>query len=364
MNAELSYCNDCEIVFGRLRKLYEQQAQDIICARMNVPLTALKKFALANEEGFCEYPDIYVRIKFWDAYLKERAVVKDDSVPSVQLKEMDQGLYGGLFGGDIRFLCDPTTGLISSMVYPLLQNLSEFESLVFTTDENKWYNRYIRQLKVFVEGSRGKFGISHLIAINGFNFLFELVGGTKAYIAAEETPELVKKSFTLAYQVNMSVQNTFFEQAPLVAGGTCSNFAQWLPGRVISESIDPFHMASTDYFEKWGRDTVEKIFSVFDGGIIHIHGNGRHLFEAAATIKGLKAVYLGDDRNYPPAFEIIREAKKKMKDIPFICLADFAAFEQALKKHQLVGGVFYNVTNVPDIDTANRCMELVRNYRV
>ncbi len=27
------------------------------------------------------------------------------------------------------------------------------------------------------------------------------------------------------------------------------------------------------------------------------------------------------------------------------------------------GGVFYRVTNVPDSDAANRCMDLVREYR-
>ena len=66
-----------------------------------------------------------------------------------------------------------------------------------------------------------------------------------------------------------------------------SNFAQWVPGRIVSESIDPYHMTSVDYFEQWGREPAERILRHFDGGVIHIHGNGRHLLEAAATLQGL-----------------------------------------------------------------------------
>ena len=34
------------------------------------------------------------------------------------LSELDQGLYGGLLGGDVRFLAHPENGWISSMVPP------------------------------------------------------------------------------------------------------------------------------------------------------------------------------------------------------------------------------------------------------
>ena len=43
-------------------------------------------------------------------------------------------------------------------------------------------------------------------------------------------------------------------------------------------------MTSVAYFEQWGREPAERILGAFDGGVIHIHGNGRHLLEAAATL--------------------------------------------------------------------------------
>lgn len=358
----LSYCHNAKQALSRLKKLYANRSQEIVCAKMQVPSKTLAEFARVHSEGFCEYPNIQERSAFWDTYLAERETIRDDAVPSAPLKEMDQGLYGGLFGGDVRFLCDPATGHISSMVYPVLKDLAEIDNLVFRTD-CRWYKRYVDQLDVFTNNSKDKYGISHLIAINGLNFVFELIGATAAYIAVEENPELVQKAFQLAYKVNLQVQKTFFEKVPSVFSGTCSNFLQWLPGRIVSESLDPFHMTSVDYFEKWGREPVEKLFSKFDGGIVHIHGNGRHLLEAVSVIKGLKAICLGDDKGYPPAFEILADIRKKVGNTPLVCTVEFPQFEKAMKEHCLTGGVFYNVIGVPDNNTANICMDSVRHYR-
>jgi hypothetical protein len=362
MSFPLSYCPNGEQILNRLRHLYEQRSQQIVLAKMNTPSRALEAFAAKNPAGFCQYPDIQQRVEFWDAYTRERTNIYDDSIPTAYLSEMDQGLYGGLLGGEVRFLCDISTGWISSMVPPVLSDWSQFDKLSFST-EHKWFRRYQEQLKTFVEKSRGKFGISHFILINGLNFVFELVGATQTYMDLEERPEMIHKAIDLAHKINLNVQRTFFEMVPLLSGGTCSNFAQWLPGKIISESIDPFHMTSVDYFEKWGRGPVEKIFAQFDGGVIHIHANGRHLLKAASTLKGLKAIYLGDDTGFAPAFEVLPDLKAQVNDTPVVCSVSFPDFDRAIKEHRLTGGVFYNVTDVPDTDTANKCMDLLRNYR-
>ncbi len=330
---------------------------------MNVPNRALAEFAEKHPAGFCGYPDLQERLAFWDAYTREHMPVRDDSIPSSYLTEMDQGLYGGLFGGDVRFLSDPQMGWISSMVPPILNDWSEFDKRMLFRTDHEWYQRYLNQLELFVRGSQGKYGISHFILINGLNFVFELVGATQTYLDLDQRPEMIRRAVDLAYEVNLRIHKTFFEKVPLVEGGTCSIYAQWIPGQIVSESVDPFHMTSVDYFEKWGREPVEKIYSQFDGGAIHIHGNGRHLLEAVSTLKGLKVIYLGDDKGYPPAFDVLDELKRRVGDMPIICLVKFPEFSQALEQHSLVGSVFYDVLDVPDVDTANRCMDLVREYR-
>jgi len=360
MYNSLNYCFDTQLVLGRLEKLYSQRSP-IICAKMNVPNRALEEFKKNHKEGFCDYPDIQERVKFWDSFTRERLSVHDDSIPGVPLKEMDQGLYGGLFGGDVRFLCDTSRGMFSSMVYPVIKDLSEVDGLCL--DEScMWFQRYTSQIEAFLVGGKGNFSINHLMSINGLNFVFELIGATATYMACEEQPELVKRAIELAFEVNLKIQKTFFEKVPLLNNGTCSCFAQWLPGRIVSESVDPFHMTSVDYFEKWGRSSVERLFCEFDGGIIHIHGNGRHLFKAASSIKGLKAIFLGDDTGYPLSFDILDEIREQVGDMPLICLVDFHKFNQKLKEKKLLPTVFYNVLNVPNVDEANRCMDVVRNY--
>ena len=78
---------------------------------------------------------------------------------------------------------------------------------------------------------------------------------------------MLKRVIDFAFEVNVLIQDTFFDAGVLLNGGTCSNMFQWVPGKIVSESVDPFHMTSVDDFEKWGREPMERIFDYFDGGI-------------------------------------------------------------------------------------------------
>ena len=362
MGFPLAYCPHGFEVMARLRRLYEDRAQDLVCACMAWPCAALRDFAAGHERGFCAAPDLAERAAFWDAYCRERAAVHDDSIPCAYLSEMDQGLYGGMLGGKVQFMCDPDTGWISSMVSPLIEDWPEFEALRFDRG-CEWFQRYVAQLGAFAHAGRGKFGVSHLILIDSLNFVFELFGATRTYLELVENPSMVKRAIDFAFGLNLAVHRTFFEKAPLLEGGTCSNMAQWLPGRVISESVDPFHMTSVEYFEQWGREPLERITGEFDGGATHIHGNGRHLLEAVAAVDGLRVICLGDDKGYVPSFEILPEIRDRVGDMPLIVNVPFEDFQHALTRGELVRGVMYMVKGAPDVDEANRCMDRVRAYR-
>ena len=116
----IAYKANVEDVLVRLRSLYERRAPDRVFAAFQVPSPTLAEFGEQHLEGFCDYPDPAVRVEFWDRLLRERTSVEDDSVPCAYLSEFDQGLYGGLLGGDVQFMCDPGKGWISSMVTPFL----------------------------------------------------------------------------------------------------------------------------------------------------------------------------------------------------------------------------------------------------
>ena len=363
MDCSLLYCPDLAARLERLRTLYTERPQDQILAHMEVETQALRKFAATYALGYTECPDLAQRAAFWDELLAERAAIHDDSIPSAYLSEMDQGLYGGLVGGKVQFMAHPENGWISSMVPPILEDWEDFPKLTID-HQSPWHQFYLQELKVFGAASQGKFGISHFILIDGLNFVFELFGATQTYLELVDRPEKVCEAIEFAYRLNVDVQRTFFQHAPLLAGGTCSNMVEWLPGRIVSESVDPFHMTSVEYFEKWGREPAERMLAAFDGGVLHIHGNGRHLLEAVSTLRGLQAVFLADDLHIPPAFSVLGKLRRRLGDLPVVVKAEFAEFVAALASHQLEGGVLYKVQKVPDVVTANRTMDQVRGYRV
>jgi hypothetical protein len=363
MPQRLDYKQNLAETLERLRRLYAREAQDEIFATFEIPSEAIERFADAYPQGYCEYPETQERTAFWDAYLGERAALEDDSMPSAYLSELDQGLYGGMFGGDVQFMSHPEIGWVSSMVAPLLDDWSEFVDLQFDR-EHPWYQRFLEQTRAFVEAAEGKWGISHFILIDGLNFAFELVGATDTYMSLELQPEMARQAIELAYQVNVAVHKDFFDIVGTFEGGTFSNMTEWIPGQIISESVDPFHMTSVDYFEEWGRKPIERIFADFDGGGVHIHGNGRHLLEAVASLQGLKAMSLNDDRGFPLVFDILPDLQARTGDMPLVVDTEFAPFAEALERHTLCGGVLYHIEDCPEADAANRCMEQVRAYRV
>jgi len=352
----LAYKPNADSVVSRLRTFYERRTPEGLCAAFSIPHPSLQEFKRTHADGPCGYPDPSERIAFWDGYLSEWSRLEDDSIPCAYLSEFDQGLYGGVLGSEVRFTCDATTGWISSMVFPLLESWDEFARLSFTPN-NMWFQRYERQLDRFEEGARGKFGISHLILINGLNFVFELVGATKTYMDLLDHPDQIRKAMELGYTVNLAIQQSFFSHIPLLAGGTCAFGAQWLPGRIISESVDPFHLTSVEYFEEWGRPLLERTFAQFDGGITHLHGNGRHLLEAVCRVKGLKALVLGDDKGYPPAIEALPDLRRRAGDTPLILAVEYPEFRRRLDAGQLTGGALYLVQNTPSAAIANQCMD-------
>ena len=358
----LAYKPGLAQTLDRLRSLYSRRAGDRIFAKMLIPSPALGRFEAEHEEGYCDYPAPEERIAFWDSLLAESAAVEDDSVPAAYLSELDQGLYGGLVGGEVRFLCDPKMGRISSMVPPVLKDWAELEGLRIDED-HPWFKRYLAQLELFVERAGGKFGVSHFILIDALNFIFELFGATETYLSLTDRPEMVRRGIDFAFELNTLVQDVFFDRVGLCCGGTCSNKAQWVPGRIVSESVDPFHMTSVADFERWGREPVERILDRYDGGVLHIHGNGRHLLEAVCSVRGLKVIEMGDDLGFVPAIEIVDELRARAGDVPLTVRADYPSFAERLDRHALPGGIIYVVRDVPDAATANRCMERVRAYR-
>ena len=320
-----------------------RKAQDRIFATLILPSEAMKDFQPKYAGDFdTQYPDPDERVAFWDRHLCPRREVADDSIPAAYPSEFDQGLYGGLLGGDVRFLAMSDdgyvgSGWISSMVPPLLKDWSEFRSLSFDSD-NIWFARYKRQLRLMSDAARGKFGISHLVVVDSLNFVFELVGATNTYLSLFEAPEMVREAIDLAYDLNLSVHNTFFEIVGTLTGGTCSWVVPWIPGRIICESLDPFHMTSVKDFEKWGREPLERLTAQYDGAALHLHANGWHLLESACALERVKAILLVNEKGHRPATEIGLELRRRAGEMPLSMLVDYEALCGETRRTPAAGG--------------------------
>ena len=364
---KLAYKSNAAETVQRLTALVERRAQDRIFALFRTPSEAMRRFIQTHQTAFSlEYPDPGERVRFWDELLAERSALEDDSIPYAYPSEFDQGLYGGLLGGDVRFLCMAeegwnSSGWISSMIPPLLRDWSEFDALRFD-EHHPWWVRYVSQLEVMSEAARGKFGVGHFTAIDSLNFVYELVGGTNTYLSLYEAPDMVRKAIDFAFDLNVKIHRTFFDIVPDLDGGTCGFVLPWIPGRVLCESVDPFHMTSVADFERWGFEPIERIFREFDGGVLHLHGNGGHLLEAVCRLPGLKVLRLSKD--WPGVIETLGELRRRGGDTPLTVDVDYPEFVEALSRHTLPGGVFYNVSGEMDVSASNRCMEMVRSYRV
>ena len=154
MDFPLKFCPDGWVRLERLRELYEKHPQDKIYARMEVHTEALQCFADRYGHGPTSCPELEERVAFWNALLAERMAIRDDSVPAAYLSELDQGVYGGIVGGKVRFMAHPENGWISSMVPPICHDWGDFEKLAIDP-QGQWFQFHRRVLAVFRRGPKG-----------------------------------------------------------------------------------------------------------------------------------------------------------------------------------------------------------------
>ena len=355
------YKKNYKEVIARLNDFYSGGGKNKICAKMCLPNPAIEKMKNVLNVGPVPCPDLDERAAFWDETLCVYADLQDDAIPSAYIAEADQGLTGGMLGGEVRFMLDTNNGWISSAVAKFAETAKDIYSYEIDLT-NRWYRYYAKELSIFRERSEGKFGISHWCVLDGIHLLTEMIGYSKTFYEILDDPDTCRDVIDFAFKIALALQNKFFEEIGLFEGGTCSNMAQWLPGRCVSDSVDIYHLARADMFEEWGRKPVQRMFDAFDGAVLHIHSNGHHLIEHISTLRNLRAILLLDDKWNPPAYTEMDKLDPLRKGIPYIIDIPFEVFADRLVKHELHGNVFYNVTGVPDLETANTLMKDVRDY--
>jgi len=359
----LAYKPNAAETVERLSSLWSRRARDRIFARMNVPSPPLEEFERTHEDGPAEYPDPRERIDFWDRHLEAKAKVEDDWMPIAYLSEFDEGLYAALSGAEIRYMMHSGIGWVSSMSPPCLDDLSKVDELRIDPG-HPMIKILDRQLEIFRERARGKFGVAPPIVIDAMNFVAELRGMTQAFYDVMDHPDETIRLMNFAYDLNVFVQERIQKSLDTFAGGSFVNMGSWAPGTPILFSVDFYHMAEPDYFEEWGRPYIQPLLDHFGGGLLHLHSNGRHLLPSVRTMPGLVCVLLLDEDWSERAYDKLPEYHATADGVPLVIHCRWEEFVRDLDAKKLPGNVLYDIVEVPSEDGANRVMEKVRTYQV
>lgn len=362
MVESLLYKPHAEAICQRLAALWSRRLPEGICARMVIPSPALVEFARTHEDGPTTYPDPHMRIEFWDRCLAFERHIEDDWLPIAYLSEFDQGLFGSLCGGTMAFMTHREIGWISSMCAPCMTDLAQVADLRIDP-AHPMLERLDRQLAVFAEGARGKFGVAPFIVIDALNFVAELRGMTQAFLDVLESPEAVRAMMDFALQLNIFVFERVYAALDGFAGGSFVNMGSWAPGRPLLVSVDAYHLAAPAFFEEWGRPWIQPLLNHFGGGLLHLHSNGRHLLPAVGTMPGLVCVYLLNEPWSERAYDALHTLHARANGVPLVVDCRWDEFVRDLDAHRLPGNVLYQVSGAPSVAEANRMMERVRAYR-
>ena len=351
-----------EEAVARLGNLFSGSGGDCVCAFLKRESPALRKFAETHPGGETVYPDPEERLAFWSEYLAEDRELEDDSLPCAYLSEFDEGLYAGLLGGEVRFLNMSEMGWVSSMAVPKFAGkpVEDLLSLRMPEDDHFWMKRYLHQLRAFRRGAEDRFGVSHLIVCDAVNLLYELRGATQTYWDLADDFDICRKVMDFSTELCQKVQDLYFEEIGLYRGGTFSNLCGWLPGKVIAESMDPYHLSGPAPFYEYGKEYIERMFSHYDGGIVHIHANAYFLVRQAAELQGIRAISLLDDPYNPPAYLQLERITADRGSVPLTVNVPYEWFVDRLKKKALIRNILYVVEGVPGFSEANALMKQVK----
>ncbi|MHB0999988.1 MAG: uroporphyrinogen decarboxylase/cobalamine-independent methonine synthase family protein [Armatimonadota bacterium] len=359
----LAYKQNAVAAAQRLSILWDRQAEDRICAHMNVSTHTLRRFAETHYDGQTEYPDPYDRIYFWNSHLHETRLLEDDWLPIAYLSEFDQGIVGGAMGEEMRFMMHKDIGWISSMCAPVMNDLADCDHLRIdpTVAAIKLMDE---QVRIFSDGARGKFGVAPFIIIDCMNFVAEMRGMTQAFEDTIDNPETVVSMMDFALEFNIFLQERVRRMTDGFMNGSFVNMGSWCQGNPILFSVDAYHMGSPDFYYQWGVPHLQRILDHFGGGLLHLHSNGWHLLPYVVKLRHLKCIYFADERWNPRAYDQLPKLCEQAAGTPLIISCQYDEFRRDLDSYKLPGNVLYDVQNVPSVDHGNRLMEKVRAYHL
>lgn len=231
--------------------------------------------------------------------------------------------------------------------------------------QDEWAERMADDLRQISAMSAGRWGVGVAITIDALNLCMQ-IRGNDTFLDLYDCPDQLKAFAQAGVDVNIRLVER--QRAAInmeYEGGVYDFFnAGWVPERAIPMSVDAYNLCHADVYAEFGLPYQQQLIDHFGGSNMHVHGNGRHLLDHVAKLKGAIVALIADDGSDIAAIDDLEAIKTRLRNITPVVSCERDQFVRKLNEESLVGGIYYRVDGLPSIDEANRLMESVRGYTV
>jgi hypothetical protein len=335
----------------RFRRLWARDCRDEILVKIDVqdPRTPTVMNAMAK------VPDIEAVVDEWEKGFELNREIRDDNLPVVY-GDLGGYIIGGFLGARVSW------GTGGAYPEQLIPDMKRWRDFVRFDEQNEYFRLHMRYLSRLAERSRGRFGYTEMIAIDGLNFL-DCVRHGEAYTDVYDHPREVREVLDCASDLNMDLVRRQRKLMPHIEGGRFNLYQIWTPGETIFISVDAYNQCGPEVFESFGRRYVQRLADEFGGGWLHLHSDAMRLLPSYRSIANLVAVGFEDWIKPPFAIDHLREIRDALGDMPLMINISRERLLAMMGERTLPGGVLYWVSGVRSADDANRLAEMACVYR-
>jgi hypothetical protein len=335
----------------RFQKLWSREAMDRVLVKIDIqdPDSPTVMNAMAR------VPDYGEMVDEWEKGFLLNRDVADDNLPVVY-GELGGYIIGGFLGAEVSW------GAGGAYPEKLIRDMKRYREFLKFNEENEYFRMQINYIKYLAERSKGKFGFTEMITIDGLNFL-DCVRGGDAYTDLFDYPQEITQIMGFGSDLNIKLVRMQRSLIETYRGGRFNFYQIWTPGETIFISVDAYGQCSPGVFEKFGRKYVQRMVDEFHGGWLHVHSDAMRLLPNYITMRGLVAIGLEDWIKPPRAIDHINEIIEITGDVPLMINIEKNELLAMMEAKTLPGNVLYWVGGVRNEDEANRIALGAYGYR-
>ena len=335
----------------RFRKLWAREARDRILVKIDIqdPDNPTVMRAMSH------VPNYQAMVDEWEKGFELNRAVVDDNLPIIY-GELGGYILGGMLGADVSW---GAGGAYSSK---LIGDMNHYREYLKFDENNRYYKMQIDYLKYLSKRSKGKFGFTEMITIDGLNFL-DCVRHGDAYTDIYDYPVEIKQIMAFASDLNIKLVKEQRKYIDAYRGGRFNFYQIWTPGETIFISVDAYGQCSADVFEMYGREYVQRMIDEFRGGWLHVHSDAMRLLPNYVKLKNLIAIGLEDWIKPPRAILHIDDILEITNDIPLMINIEREELLDMMDAKILPGNTLYWVGGVTSAQDANMIAEAAYAYR-